>query len=230
MVRQMYEEIEKRFKENENQDNASQMAKYMRNKFKFYGIKTPKRRDLYKDFLKDESKNAYIDWNMLKKAWDNPYREFQYFACDYLDRKKKYLVFDHIDDHLIYFAKNKQWRDTIDRLDRIIGSIGLKDLRVDDLMLDWAENDDFWLRRIAIDHQIGRKDLTKEDLLEKIIVKNFASQEFFINKAIGWSLREYSKTNPQYVIDFVEKYGDRMDKLSKKEALKRIERSMNARR
>lgn len=225
-----YIEIEKNFKANKNLDNAYHMAKYMRNKFDFYGIKTSQRKNLYKDFLKKESMNSEIDWKLLKLAWENPYREFQYFACDYLDKKKKYLIFEDIKNHLLYFAKNKQWWDTIDRLDRIIGSIGLKDKRVDGLMLSWSKDSDIWLRRIAIDHQIGRKDLTNEVLLEKIIKNNFGSNEFFINKAIGWSLREYSKTNPNYVIDFVDRYDIEMSNLSKKEALKRIERSMNARR
>ena len=60
------------------------------------------------------------------------------------------------------------------------------------------------------------------ELLEKIIVNNFGSNEFFINKAIGWSLRDYSKTNPKWVKEFVGKYKDKMDKLSIKEASKYI--------
>lgn len=206
------------------------MSKYMRDLFDFYGLKTPLRREVYKDILKDERKDSNIDWDLLKRSWDDPHREFQYFACDYLDRKKKFLVYEDIDNHLLYFSKNKQRWDTIDRLDRLIGDIGLSDPRVDKLMLKWSKDSDIWLRRIAIDHQIGRKEKTKEDLLEEIIVNNFGSDEFFINKSIGWSLREYSKTNPSYVVAFVEKYEDRMDKLSKKEALKRIEREINDRR
>lgn len=226
----VYKEIEQSFENLANNENSIQMSKYMRNKFDFYGIKTPQRKEVYKDYLKFEGKNKDIDWELIKLSWDNPYREFQYFACDYLEKKKKYLTFDHIGDHLLYLAKTKQWWDTIDRLDRIIGFIGLSDSRVDDLMLAWSKDPDIWLRRIAIDHQIGRKDLTKEDLLEKIIVNNFYSEEFFINKSIGWSLREYSKTNPDYVVDFVKKYEDQMSNLSKKEALKRVERTKDARR
>lgn len=59
---------------------------------------------------------------------------------------------------------------------------------------------------IAIDHQLGRKDTTNTLLLEKILANNLDSSEFFINKAIGWSLREYSKTNPEWVMNFVETY------------------------
>ena len=69
-----------------------------------------------------------------------------------------------------------------------------------------------WIRRIAIDHQLCRKDKTNAELLEKILVNNFGSSEFFINKAIGWSLRDYSKINPDWVRNFVETHKDEMDK------------------
>lgn len=120
------------------------------------------------------------------------------------------------------YIKSKQWWDTIDFLDRVIGEIGLRNSRVDDLMLEWSKDDDFWIRRIAIDHQLCRKEKTNTELLEKIIVNNFGSNEFFINKAIGWALRDYSKTNPLWVKEFLNKYQDKMDNLSIKEASKYI--------
>ena len=120
------------------------------------------------------------------------------------------------------FIDRKQWWDRIDSLDQVIGKIGLRDERVDALMLEWSTDEDFWVRRIAIDHQLLRKDKTNTVLLEKIIVNNFGSDEFFINKAIGWSLRDYSKTDPEWVRDFIERYRNRMDKLSIREAGKYI--------
>ena len=110
----------------------------------------------------------------------------------------------------------------IDCFDSVIGEIGLRDSRVDELMLVWSKEKDFWLRRIAIDHQLNRKEKTNKELLEKIIVNNLGSSEFFINKAIGWSLREYSKTNPTWVKEFIDKYKDKLDKLSIREASKYI--------
>ena len=93
---------------------------------------------------------------------------------------------------------------------------------VDDLMLEWSCDNDFWVRRIAIDHQLCRKDKTNTILLEKILVNNFGSDEFFINKAIGWALRDYSKTNPEWVREFINKYKDKMSSLSVREASKYI--------
>lgn len=88
------------------------------------------------------------------------------------------------------------------------------------IILEWSTDEDFWIRRIAIDHQLCRKDKTNTQLLKEILVNNFGSSEFFINKAIGWSLRDYSKTNPEWVKNFVETYHDKMDKLSIREASK----------
>jgi 3-methyladenine DNA glycosylase AlkD len=197
------------------------MAQYMRNQFKFYGLPAPMRKSVYKDFLKSEKLKKIIDWEFLDKCYQSDYREFQYIVMDYLANMQKYLKYEDI-PKIKNYAKTKQWWDTIDGLDRIIGNIGLVDGRVDDLMIEWSEDKDFWIRRIAIDHQLLRKEKTNTDLLSKIICNNFGSEEFFINKAIGWSLREYSKCNPKWVKDFVEKYKDNMAKLSIKEATKYV--------
>ncbi len=216
-----YLKIKRLFEENRNEEKAFHEARYMRNKFSFYGLQTPVRRALYKDFLKNEKKNKIIDWAFLDKCYEDEYREFQYLATDYLIAMAKYLTYNDV-PKLFKYIKTKQWWDTIDRLDRIVGNIGLTDKRIDDVMLKWSTDKDFWVRRIAIDHQLIRKEKTNTELLEKIIVNNFGSDEFFINKAIGWSLRDYSKTNPKWVKSFIDKYRDKMDKLSIKEASKYI--------
>lgn len=216
-----YLEIRAMFENREDKENALVMAKYMRNKFKFYGLPTPKRKEIYKSFLKDEKKNKIIDWDFLDKCYQDEHREFQYLVCDYLNAMIKYLTYEDI-FKIKKYLKSKQWWDTIDFLDTVIGKIGLRDNRVDDLMLKWSKDEDFWIRRVAIDHQLCRKEKTNTKLLEQIVVNNFGSDEFFINKAIGWSLRDYSKTNPNWVRYFIDKYKDKMNKLSIKEAGKYI--------
>ena len=216
-----YFDIKKRFEEKEDKENAAQMAKYMRNQFVFYGLPMPKRKALYKDFLKEEKKSGQIDWAFLDRCYEDEHREFQYLVCDYLTVMDNFLAYDDI-PRIKAYIKCKSWWDTTDSLDRVIGQIGLRDSRVDALMLEWSLDDDFWVRRVAIDHQLCRKEKTNTELLEKILVNNFGSDEFFINKAIGWSLRDYSKTNPEWVRAFVEKHAVRMAKLSVKEAGKYI--------
>ena len=216
-----YFEIKKAFEENCNSKKAMEMSKYMRDKFKYYGIPTPVRKSLYKDLLKKEKSGAIINWELLDKCYEDENREFQYFVVDYLTVMQNRLTYDDI-PKIKKYVKTKQWWDTIDGFDRIIGDIAFSDSRVNDLMLEWSLDDDFWVRRIAIDHQLSRKDKTDADLLEKIVINNFGSKEFFINKAIGWSLREYSKTNPEWVRGFINIHKDKMDKLSIREGSKYI--------
>lgn len=198
---------------------AKQKEKYMRNKFKFYGIKTPERRKSYQDIIKDEKKKERVDWEFLDLAWNNEHREAQYFVCDYLISLEKFLTFEDI-NHIFNYVKSKQWWDTIDSLIKPIGKIGLRDKRVDNLMLEWSKNDDFWVRRVAIEHQLLRKEKMNKELLSKIIENNLNSDEFFINKAIGWALRDYSKTNPIWVKNFIEDHRSNLRNLSIREGSK----------
>lgn len=216
-----YNKIKQLFEQNRDEENAVKMSKYMRDMFKFYGLSTPIRKSFYKDLFKEEKERKFIDWKFLDKCYEDEYREFQYLVMDYLVTMQKYLTYDDV-PKIYKYIKSKQWWDTIDGLDRIVGNIAFKDNRINDLMLEWSKNEDFWVRRIAIDHQLCRKEKTDTNLLKQIIVNNFGSNEFFINKAIGWSLRDYSKTNPEWVRNFVNKYRDKMNKLSIKEASKYI--------
>lgn len=214
-------EIKKLFEANQDKENAIAMSKYMRNLFHFYGIKAPLRKEIYKDFLKEEKRAGQIDWDFLDKCYQDKHREFQYLANDYLIALHNQLSYRDI-SKIKKYIQTKSWWDTIDFLDQVVGDIGLRDQRVDSLMLKWSADKDFWVRRIAIDHQLGRKEKTNTELLEKIILNNFGSNEFFINKAIGWSLRDYSKTNPQWVKAFVDAHRDEMSPLSLREASKYI--------
>ena len=216
-----YNKIKQLFEQNRDEENAIKMSKYMRDMFKFYGLSTLIRKSFYKDLFKEEKERKSIDWKFLDKCYEDEYREFQYLVMDYLVTMQKYLTYDDV-PKIYKYIKSKQWWDTIDGLDRIVGNIAFKDNRINDLMLEWSKNEDFWVRRIAIDHQLCRKEKTDTNLLKQIIVNNFGSNEFFINKAIGWSLRDYSKTNPEWVRNFVNKYRDKMNKLSIKEASKYI--------
>lgn len=211
-----YLEIKRAFEESANKDIALNMSKYMKNKFTHYGIQTPLRRSKCKHIISSELKKEGIDYELLDLCWADEHREFQYFALDYLTAKQSKLTYDDI-PRLFKYVKTKQWWDTIDFLDRIIGNIGLTDSRIDDLMLQWSVDEDFWVRRIAIDHQLLRKEKTNTQLLEKILINNLGSKEFFINKAIGWSLRDYSKTNPEWVRNFIDTHKGNMSNLSIRE-------------
>ena len=101
----------------------------------------------------------------------------------------------------------KSWWDTVDILDRVVGSLVVDYPELEEVIFKWSLSDDIWLRRVAIDHQLLRKEKTNVQLMEKILLNNLDQTEFFINKAIGWALRDYSKTNPEWVARFIEKIG-----------------------
>lgn len=216
-----YSEIKRRFCALEDPENAITMKQYMKNHFEFYGLPTPKRRKVYQDVIKQDRKTKQVDWKFLEQCFEDEHREFQYLVGDYLRAMMTCLTFEDI-SKIKKFIVNKSWWDTIDQLYYVIGEIGLHDTRVNDLMLKWASDENIWLRRIAIEHQLNRKEQTDEALLEKILIANLNSEEFFINKAIGWSLREYSKTNHDWVAKFIEQHHDHMSTLSIREASKYI--------
>ena len=200
-------------------DNVIPMEKYMRNKFRFLGIKTPERRKFAKKLFKNIDKNTEIDWDFVFKCWENDFREMQYLALDYIKILQKTLLPKDI-TNLKKLIVSKSWWDTIDNIDLIIGQIALEFEEIDEILLEWSISENIWLRRIAIDHQLLRKENTKTEVLEKILTNNFWSDEFFINKAIGWALRDFSKTNPVWVKNFLEKHSSKMSSLSIKEASK----------
>ena len=205
--------------QHKNEEQAQKMSKYMLNKFEYIGIKTPERRKIFKNFFSEYKNEEKIDWEFVNKCWENKYREFQYVAADYLKNKKDKLTIDDIPKFKQLILK-KSWWDTIDNLDMTIGALALKDSNVNKILLEWSIDENIWLRRIAIDHQLLRKEKTNTELLEKILKNNLGQTEFFINKAIGWALRDYSKTNPKWVKNFIQKNKEKMAKLSIKEASK----------
>ena len=212
------EELLENLKAVANPDDAGAMKAYMKNKFEFLGVKTPARRKLAKAFFKQQT-DSVIDWNFINEAWKNPYRELQYTALDYLEIRKKLLTPSDL-PRLKKQAQTKSWWDTIDFLDRLVGSIIARFPETKEIIVAWSCDEDIWLRRLAIDHQLLRKEKTDTKLLEKILVNNLGRTEFFINKAIGWALRDYSKTNPDWVKDFIERYRVEMAALSIREGSK----------
>ncbi|WP_049508477.1 DNA alkylation repair protein [Streptococcus anginosus] len=212
------EDIFQGLKEVATPEDAIYMKSYIKDQFEFLGVKTPVRRKLSKVFFKKNSSPA-IDWKFIHQAWENPYREMQYVVLDYLKLKQKFLTSNDL-PKIKKLAQTKPWWDTIDFLCRSVGFICLHYPETKKFVLEWSRDEDFWLRRLAIEHQLLQKEETDVQLLEQILVNNLDQFEFFINKAIGWALRDYSKTNPDWVLEFIEKYKDKLSKLSIKEGSK----------
>lgn len=215
----MYEEVIEEFYNNRDENQAKIMAAYMKNKFPFLGLKKPVRSRLQGTLLKECKKQKSINWDFVKRCYSLPEREFQYLAIDYMNTLKKYTLASDIDiiEELIL---GKSWWDTVDMLaGTIIGELCSKNADlISDYILKWADSDNIWLIRCSILFQLKYKEKTDKELLKEVILKNSDSSEFFINKAIGWILREYSKTNKTWVKEFIE--NNKLSPLSVREGSK----------
>ncbi|WP_173257436.1 DNA alkylation repair protein [Streptococcus sp. 5905] len=200
-------------------EKAGSMEAYMRHQFPFLGIAGPERNALYKKHFPEAKKTKIIDWDFVDTCWEKEPREYQYVAANYLKAMQSYLTKDYL-PKLERLVVTKSWWDTVDILDRVVGSLVADYPELEEVLLKWSLSDNIWLRRVAIDHQLLRKEKTDVRLMEKILLNNLDQTEFFINKAIGWALRDYSKTNSAWVASFIEKNKERMAELSIKEASK----------
>jgi len=204
-----------------NPDNAKPMKAYMRNQFEYFGLKSPKMRDAQKPFLAAVRQKVSIDWELVQALWDAPQREMQYFAISYLFTLKQRLQSSDL-PKIKALIQQKSWWDTVDSLDALVGHLVRQDETLKSVMLTWSQDPDFWVRRAAIDHQLGFKQATDKELLKTIILNNLGSREFFINKAIGWSLRNYAWTDPGWVSAFLREHREKLAPLSYREAAKHL--------
>ena len=209
--------------ENRNELLAESMSKYMQDKFRFLGVRGATRTEIYKKYFPDARKTKTIDWDFVESCWNKEEREFQYVVVYYLKAMQKFLKREDI-SRLKYLIVTKSWWDTVDLLAKVVGSLVIRIEGYDQIMLEWSKDSNIWLKRVAILYQLSLKEKVDKQVLEKILVNNLGDSEFFINKAIGWALRDYSKFNPEWVREFIEKNKNGMANLSIREASKYLDK------
>lgn len=194
------------FEQNRDEEKALPMENYMKNHFSFLGIKTPERNILMKQFYQETGilKESFQS-DFVIALWEKDEREYQYAAVDYIGKSLKKLDKQHL-SLMEQLIRTKSWWDTVDLLaSKPVGTIASDHPKViAETIEGWAYGDHLWLRRTALLFQLKYKEQTDEDLLYRYILQNKESKEFIIQKAIGWALREYSKTNPASVKVFIE--------------------------
>jgi 3-methyladenine DNA glycosylase AlkD len=211
------------FEQNANPAQAGPMKKYMRDQFEYLGIKTPQNAALQKEFFKEHGFPELSELDtVLRELWSLPQREFQYVAVGLLSRFDK-KISAHFIKTIEYMLVTKSWWDTVDSVAG--GSVGVHFQRFPEVrqkyLAKWRASENFWLRRSAILFQLNYKKETDFELLKEIIQENLGSNEFFINKAIGWSLRQYARIDPKAVRGFVK--STPLHPLSRREAMKHLE-------
>ncbi|WP_306350826.1 DNA alkylation repair protein [Flavobacterium sp. '19STA2R22 D10 B1'] len=209
------------FQQNASEANAIPMANYMKNRFAFYGIKSEQRKALLKAIWKEHSKEINENpWGIALALFQNKERECHYCAVEIISKtlKNKYQKKD-IGNIEILITHNSWW-DTVDATAKdILGNyLMLYPEEVSTVIERFSNHTNMWLNRSAILFQLGYKEHTNPALLFSECMKHASSNEFFIQKAIGWALREYAKKNSKAVLDFVD--STPLKPLSKREALK----------
>lgn len=200
---------------------AEGQMKYLKDRFPYYGLKAPQWTSVLRDIFKE---HGLFDGDNLRVfvslCFEQEYREMHYTGLQMLEKKIKRQDQGFI-DYLEVLVLTNSWWDTVDWLNKLIG-IHLK--RYPDLQIPtaekWIESDNIWLQRLAMIHQLTYREQTDWDLLQSMILRRVQSKEFFVQKAAGWSLRQYSKTNAPAVIAFIEQHSDELPPLAIREGLK----------
>jgi len=202
-------------------ESAESMQAYMKNQFCFLGVKTPLRREILSRLAPNSVHIEPFNPDWILCLWTESAREFQYCALDIMRKQVQHIREDDL-QLVVNLIITKSWWDTVDGLSSwIVGPYFLKfpEHRAE-ITGEWAVHEKMWLRRASIIFQLGYKEKTDSALLFHHIRLNLGSKEFFINKAIGWALREYAKTDAEVVKRFVSK--TELHPLSKREALRRL--------
>ncbi len=214
--------LETEFAQHANPKIGLEQKAYMRNQFEFYGIKATERREIQKPFFVKEFLPKKVELGkILIVLWEKPQRDFQYFSQELAFKYAKQLEKKDI-ELFEYMVTHKSWWDTVDFIAaNLMGEYFNKFPEQRAAYVEkWLLSNNIWLQRSALLFQLKYKENLDTVLLSSVINSLLDSNEFFINKAIGWILREFSKTNPTWVKEFTSKTA--LSNLSKKEALRLI--------
>jgi 3-methyladenine DNA glycosylase AlkD len=211
------------FEQNANPAQAEPMKKYMRNQFEYLGIKSPQVSGVLREHIHEHGLPPLEKLDLIsRELWSLSQREFQYAAMSLIGKLENKVGPEFITT-IEYLITTKSWWDTVDALAG--HAVGTQFKRFPEVkakyLKKWRKSDNFWLRRTTLLFQLGYKKETDFELMCELIKENLGSDEFFINKAIGWALRQYAHSNPTPVKKFV-KATKELHPLSRREALKNI--------
>jgi len=205
-----------------NNTEAAAMAAYMKNHFDFLGIKKPIRAAAHKAFMSELVKEKVFESTaFIEILWNQPEREYHYFAMEFAEKKKIFKDKDTI-DFIEWLIINQSWWDSVDTIaTHLVGKYFLTfPNQVSKVVPRWIVSENMWLNRVAIIYQLAYKEKTNVDVLVSAILPHEFSKEFFHRKAIGWALRQYARTDKKFVEDFVKSRS--FSGLTVREALKHI--------
>ncbi len=216
-----FHQLKASFQDHANPERAMSMKGYMRNQFEFFGVDSTTRKTIVSDVIRKNGKPEFpVLIGLTGLLWSQPEREMQYAAMDINNHYLKKLIPAYIPVYEKLIGQ-KSWWDTVDWLaPRAMGTF-LQNFpeEIPRYTDKWLNSGNIWYIRSAILFQLHYKLKTDFELLKSIILQTTGTKEFFINKASGWALREYSKTNADAVINFVNSTAQ-LSNLTRTEALK----------
>ncbi len=204
---------------------AVAMVAYMRDQFAFLGLPAPEQRRSSAPVISALPAPTEADIAAFTaRCWEADEREFQYAGCDYAIRHVGRCSAGFL-AHARGLITTKSWWDTVDALAaRVVGPLVVRWPELVAVMDEWIDARDIWLARTALLHQLHRRAGTDADRLFRYCERRAGDREFFLRKAIGWALREYSKTDPVAVRRFVAARADVLSPLSVREARRWLDR------
>ncbi|WP_341678154.1 DNA alkylation repair protein [Niveibacterium sp. SC-1] len=199
---------------------AVAMQAYMRGLFPFFGVGTPARRAQLKPWLALVPVDAAPA--TAEALWRLPERECQLVACDLLARHARKLPAECM-PRLARLVVTRAWWDTVDTLaSKVYGPMALRHPECLAALDACVAHEDLWLRRVALIYQLSYGEATDTARLQTALDANLAHPDFFIRKAMGWALRQYARTDPDWVRDYLQSRGARVPPLTRREALRHL--------
>ena len=201
--------------------NAPAMSKYMRDQFPFFGIRSTQRARLVRSTIGKVSTWPELRY-MVELLYAQPQREAHYAALDLLEKNPRVWT-EEVIDVMEQLVLTHSWWDTVDRLaSPLLGKALDKFPPHRDRPDHWIANESIWLRRVALIYQLKAREQTDRERLGRYIENTMASKQFFLRKAIGWALRQYGYTDPDWVRNFVENHREGLSPLSVREATRAL--------
>lgn len=202
---------------------AAAMRAYMRDRFEYLGIATPERRAAVNLLIRSfASSNRAAVRSAAVTLWQQPHREYHYVAVDLLSRHAAALSLEDL-PWLLELAQEKSWWDSVDALVKVVSKIVRAAGPRGQRQMDRAVRaEDFWVRRIAMLHQLGWRAGTDTVRLFQYADILAPEKEFFIRKAIGWALRDHAWHDWRAVERYINTARERLSPLTCREAAKNI--------
>ncbi|MFM7566615.1 MAG: DNA alkylation repair protein [Flavobacteriales bacterium] len=209
---------------NGDSQRAEQMQAYLRNQFSFFGVMSVPRKAILKEYKTQRLKTLSPSEkrSLVRLLWDEPQRECQLIALEWM---MQWNPKEYCEEDIDFFESlilQKSWWDTVDGIaPNLIGKYAKRfPEKMKSVLSTWEHHPSFWIRRTCLIFQLRYRQDTDLALLKHFIHSFKSDKEFFIQKAIGWSLREVAKHNPIWVKETVQK--ESLIGLARREALKHL--------